>query len=188
MGNLPPSIADPTLVTPSQRSALSLQRRARGGLGRWDRDTLNAGPLAMSRGSSSGHRSHFPLTSDRTGCSRLLSRAPPIPAQSFSPGQGWGEAEPREGGDLSQGAVCLLMGLTLNLKSSWLVEPFMANDWERLRKKGRGSGPREPQFRLSPSPGLALPARGLTCPRRTLRPPRPCWRSHSLRGRAGGRV
>lgn len=28
-------------------------------------------------------------------------------------------------------------GLTLNLKSSWLVEPFMVNDWEKLGKKAR---------------------------------------------------
>lgn len=55
------------------------------------------------------------------------------------------------------------MGLTLNLKSSWLVEPFMAYDWEKLRKKQRGFrtpracapvlwAPKSPQSRLSPGP------------------------------------
>lgn len=28
----------------------------------------------------------------------------------------------------------------MNLKSSWLVEPFMVKDWEKLRKKQGGSG------------------------------------------------
>lgn len=128
----------------------------------------------------------------------------PSPSQTS-----WQEATARRGlgvrqshgkvGPVSGSLVCLLMGLTLNLKSSWLVEPFMANDWERLRKKGRGSGPREPvpwhpgpqrapSLGSAPAPGLTLPAWGLTCSRRTLRPPRPCWRSHSLQGRAGGRV
>lgn len=31
--------------------------------------------------------------------------------------------------------ACVTAGLTLNLKSSWLVEPFMVNDWEKLGKK-----------------------------------------------------
>ena len=45
--------------------------------------------------------------------------------------------------------VCLPMGLTLNLKSSWLVEPFMVNDWEKLRKKQR-------EFRILRAYPLAL--------------------------------
>lgn len=34
-------------------------------------------------------------------------------------------------------AVCLPVVLTLSLKSSWLVEPFMVKDWEKLKKKQR---------------------------------------------------
>lgn len=65
-------------------------------------------------------------------------------------------AEAQEGGDqavgrlaLLQPTICLPMVLTLNLKSSWLVEPFMVNDWEKLRKKQR-------EFRILRAYALAL--------------------------------
>lgn len=52
---------------------------------------------------------------------------------------------------LLQPTVCLPVALTLNLKSSWLVEPFMVNDWEKLRKKQR-------EFRILRTYALALGA------------------------------
>ena len=63
--------------------------------------------------------------------------------------------------------TCLPRKLTLNLKSSWLVEPFMVNDWEKLRKKQRevrtrsayspvlwdlDLGPKEPPTQAPPWP------------------------------------
>lgn len=78
-----------------------------------------------------------------------------------------GRWEPGLGSPAPQSLVCLQKGLTLNLKSSWLVEPFMANDWETLRKKQRGFrtlgacalapwAPKSPRSRLRPGPGDAL--------------------------------
>lgn len=64
--------------------------------------------------------------------------------------------EPQEGGDQAWGGwscpgllSAFRWGLTLNLKSSWLVEPFMVNDWEKLRKKQRA-------FRILTAHALAL--------------------------------
>lgn len=48
---------------------------------------------------------------------------------------GGGRATGRRGPGCGEQPVCLPVGLTLNLKSSWLVEPFMVNDWEKLREK-----------------------------------------------------
>lgn len=58
----------------------------------------------------------------------------------------WFGAAPRECGDQGGRPHCSLAcpppgGLTLNLKSSWLVEPFMVKDWGKLRESRGSSGP-----------------------------------------------
>lgn len=81
-------------------------------------------------------------------------------------------AKPQEGGGQAVGRPALQQ-LTLNLKSSWLVEPFMVNDCEKLRKE-RGFWvlmsavlaiwasdswpPKSPQPRLSPGTLWRLPS------------------------------
>ena len=88
---------------------------------------------------------------------------------------GGGHATGRQGPSCGEQPVHLPVGLTLNLKSSWLVEPFMVNDWEKLREKPmrvrvRTAGvlapgdldvwvPGAPRPRVSPrpSPGHVLP-------------------------------
>ena len=90
---------------------------------------------------------------------------------------GGGCATGRRGPGCGEQPVHLPVGLTLNLKSSWLVEPFMVNDWEKLREKpmrvrvltagilapgdldsSAQSSAQLSQHRARPSPGHVLPS------------------------------